>query len=308
MRNKQVDTLYIVGNGFDIAHRYAPWNTSDAFFRTSYKDFRDFCKDNHPILYDVLSQSLDEEWNTFEDGLGLIPFDLLYEKSGFTRFDDFVYEFEEQLKDAFESWINQVTIKKGRCWRVKRRKSAFLTFNYTTTLESCYSIAGSDILHIHGVCSNPELLHQKPCIGHALTDGEIMAQASKVNIDYRGYYCDLLRWLQKDTMSNLNDYQNQLFFKKIQTVKKVYFYGFSFGRVDYPYIDYIVKTLPEDTVYLIGYYNGNDLANIKKYLEHQPSIKIRVQTVRSSRYLRCDYRVLSQINKLKLRLFKTRNR
>ena len=68
MRNREVKELYILGNGFDITHRYSPWNSfgkGDAF-KTSYQDFRDFCKDEYPILYCILSQVLDDKWNTFE--------------------------------------------------------------------------------------------------------------------------------------------------------------------------------------------------------------------------------------------------
>ena len=230
MCKKKINTLYILGNGFDISHRYSPWNTDKDAFKTSYREFRDYCKTNYPVIYRVLSKSLDNDWNTFEEGLGSIPFDNLFRDSGEIDFSSYVDLFESQLKEAFEHWINQVKIKEGRCWKIKRRNSAFFSFNYTRTLEVCYSIDSSSILHIHGECCDPDVIHLRTIIGHALTDEEIIEKAGKVDINYRGEYCDFLRWLQKDTASNLNDLQNQLFFHSIKTAKRVFFYGFSFFR------------------------------------------------------------------------------
>lgn len=303
---RKVNTLYILGNGFDISHRYSPWNSfgKGEAFKTSYKDFRDFCKDEYPILYHILSSVLDDKWNTFEDGLGQIPFETLFLQSGHSDFRDYVDQFHEELKDAFEKWINQVNIKKGRCWRIKRRKRAFFTFNYTNTLEACYSIDSCDILHIHGVCCDPNDVHLRTIIGHALTDEEIKEKASSVNINYRADYIDLLTWLQKDTQSNLYDVQNQLFFKRIKTAQKVYFYGFSFGIVDYPYIDYICKQLSQNTKYIIAFHTDSDLESINRYLDHYPFIKDNVQLVKDSKCKTLIFKVLSLFNNLLLSLKK----
>lgn len=298
MRHNRIDTLYVLGNGFDICHHSAPWNADKKAFMTSYSDFKSHCQKGYPILYRVLSESLDKEWNTFEEGLGTISFDTIYKESGISRFSSFVDKFTDQLRDAFEEWINQVVITKGRCWKIKRKNRAFLSFNYTKTLQKCYSIADSAILQIHGWCFDQQAPYLKPVFGHNLTDEEIKNKSSHVDIDYRGDYSDFLRWLQKDTFSTLADVQNQLFFNKLRDVQEVYFYGFSFGKVDYPYIDYIYKLLPS-AKYYIAYHSDTDINNINCYLTHNPDLKINAKTVKDSEYKTVIYKLCSHLNMIK---------
>lgn len=166
--------LFIIGNGFDLAHGLP----------TSYSDFRQFLLSNSgyirtkkpivPALFtrgdacsdiDAMRMTLQlltraessSNWMDIEHALGVLPYDM-YMKINTT--DDNMLSIYKAINVAFNQffglmikWINSIdvtTVTAKSLFRdfIDRENDQFLTFNYTSTLEDIYSV--TNICHIHG--------------------------------------------------------------------------------------------------------------------------------------------------------------
>ena len=175
-------TLYIIGNGFDLAHKLP----------TSYIDFYKYLKYHYDdlFLYDlneIFSELDDNEtnWCNFEAQLSNfsvssdikdgIKDDLKTLECYDEGFDEYelVPTFSEHhlkkykntitiLHQKFREWISDVRINdRTSIYRIVDN-SVFLNFNYTHTLEMIYGISESKVHHIHGKVGDDELI-----IGHS---------------------------------------------------------------------------------------------------------------------------------------------
>ena len=181
--------LYILGNGFDVAHG----------LKTSYRDFRRYLQNLHPFLLQELGKFYDidedaELWKAFESAIGQMDVEMIEEQFsepnyGSDDFRDGDYEdnailvdnevdFIDELKDAFGKWI--ASIRSGVLTNKRFEfefPAKFITFNYTHTLELLYRIEPENILHIH--CQ----VGQKIIFGHAV-DAYRWKMTKMYGVDY----------------------------------------------------------------------------------------------------------------------------
>ena len=181
--------LFIIGNGFDIAHGLP----------TRYNNFRDFLvssynikednslelpyleyKDNSNITYEdkakiarIIVKYIDGinggNWCNFEEYLGKIDYnkylniltctDIDLNNNLEKKFICLCLCFKKWLSVLFEEWINSIKIENIKINNyfknyINPEKDYFLTFNYTKILENLYKC--KNVLHIHG-CIDKEL-------------------------------------------------------------------------------------------------------------------------------------------------------
>ncbi len=183
-----METLYIIGNGFDLHHG----------LDTKYTSFGCFLKENHNDYYQELLKyfylpELDSEneenfksplWADFENTLAnLDPEEILAEFSDFAANpgnEDFrdrdwhSYQFEmerivelftSKLISNFRTFINAINFPEiADNNRITfKRNSIYLNFNYTDTLERYYYIKPKNINYIHNAVCNPD---QQIILGH----------------------------------------------------------------------------------------------------------------------------------------------
>ena len=148
-------TLYILGNGFDLAHELP----------TAYWDFRTYLKSAHPEFleafeehYDIYPSMSDEAkkeylWNRFESNLANIDEDSIIEsgtsiamdlESGDVGIEDTLYSYFtneylyiQKLSVYLKEWVRTIRIRDclPRTSKIKDNSDdLFLTFNYTATL------------------------------------------------------------------------------------------------------------------------------------------------------------------------------
>lgn len=185
--------LFIIGNGFDIAHGLP----------TKYLDFRKFLeKDDfsfferifeiykysfrriiHPLTHEILN--LNDEvkdeygllWQDFEISMrnineSIIPNEYEFRLEWEDEYDDqirefidqdiknFFYEVYEYLQEKLDKWISSINIT-----NLTRKSSLinnenydlYLNFNYTRVLEEVYGIE-EEICHIHGEVGKTPLI------------------------------------------------------------------------------------------------------------------------------------------------------
>lgn len=179
-----MSNLYIIGNGFDMAHK----------LDTSYWNFRKFLEENHPeflsgfeSLYNIQTlddtepwytkgaqerwnnKIYDELWSEFENTMGY-PDTTGMLNSSTCVLDDMdldggnigildtmnqywrdEFGFIDKLQMYVKEWIENVNtdnIKPIRESLIDANDDLYLSFNYTDTLENVYKI--DDVVHIHG--------------------------------------------------------------------------------------------------------------------------------------------------------------
>ncbi|WP_276766743.1 bacteriophage abortive infection AbiH family protein [Gemella morbillorum] len=273
--------LFIIGNGFDLAHKLP----------TRYSDFKNYLTKKFPsadtkyvyvpestidqdgnevynktevvsFLLKIISEIEGNEWNNLETTLGMIEYDdyfSLFELRDDNKEYHTVYNNEDtaknilgavyMIKEFFSDWIKEVDITDAQPY-IKMKNlfdnynALFINFNYTETLEKIYGI--KDVCHIHGTQGSDIIF------GHGSTS----------NFDYyeqnftgaEEYMEELQNSLKKDTKQAIE--KHKYFFDKLSEVERIYSYGFSFSDVDLVYIEEICKRI--NTKKVIWHLNSYD--------------------------------------------------
>lgn len=277
--------LFIIGNGFDIAHDLP----------TKYSDFREFLNRDYGAYENtflfppeiimgnhgeaqassediaslvsrlLLDANVKDDWSDFEEKLGQFDYGEFFD-----HIEDFGSDDEENpfitgnkmedtctslldslphIKGLFREWINTFQIEPELLQSFKELcnpdADVFLNFNYTLTLEKLYNC--KNVCHIHGKQDDYEIL-----VGHG-DDSEEAGFFDRVG--FPGALCnltDVKSAFFKNTSKALQD--NYTFFESLSAIDKVYSIGFSYNSIDLVYIQEICKCLDSDTVWFINDY------------------------------------------------------
>ncbi|MBQ9984137.1 MAG: bacteriophage abortive infection AbiH family protein [Lachnospiraceae bacterium] len=262
--------LFIIGNGFDIAHG----------MNTSYEDFREYLLSQCPktvklngllpqskqlsdgavfypinevlvFIEDIISKVEGDKWSDLENTLGCLEYDeylddwIEYESDN--PFHEVyrnqekvhvIFDLISKIPHYFNNWIRtisleSVTQKKDFRKLINNRKDYFLTFNYTKTLEDIYEC--QNVCHIHGVQGSDLLF------GHGNSE-DYCDEYMNSYIGSEGELSELHYKLRKNTEKAIKDNQN--FFSGLsKRICEIYSYGFSFSDVDLVYIAKICQKL-----------------------------------------------------------------
>lgn len=146
------------------------------------------------------------------------------------------------LRELFEHWTRSLNEKieedkkthaLPRFRKILKPKDKYLTFNYTSTLETFYSI--QDVCHIHGNLEK----YEEPIFGHGdpgYREQEYEAYEYEAYQKFRAIY----RAYKKDTDAQIGKHQH--FFDGIRRAKKMYFFGLSMGSADIPYLCHLFRS------------------------------------------------------------------
>ena len=300
-------TLYVVGNGFDIAHG----------LKTSYWDFRCFLEEVYPgflqkfeHLYNIEHLDLfdprvsletrrqweevikGELWNAFEDKIGQPNISEMMDVStsvlsdmnldgGLIGIEDTMnsywsgqYEYVKQLEHCVKEWIISINTE----GIVPKRKTLigstdyFLNFNYTDLLENTYKI--KDVLHIHGGMDSISGLG--PIMGHCnykdIEDHLRYANEADERLDegkasIHRAIVTYLKTIYKDTNWLLE--LHHTFWEKLCDVDKVVIIGWSAGRTDLPYLKRILQMIHGNTKWFVYYYDDEAYVALGKEMRDE---------------------------------------
>lgn len=290
--------LFIIGNGFDIAHG----------MKTKYSDFRKYLiskyldEDPDNLNFEVpysnpkpdggseyndadvvlaIIKLLDKTegilWNDIESSLGILDYSDIFEelefdtdhknlKHQYYNNEDIAMELCEAIsliQKYFHSWIKTIKISTTQLSDFQKlinpQKDLFLNFNYTRTLEKLYDV--KNICHIHGSTRG------KIYFGH----GDDKDSTEDYQNDFLGAEYELNRlkhFLKKNTY--LAYKKNIRFFSAIKKMLlhenlNIYSYGFSFSDVDKFYLKKIF--LNTNTENICFYMNDYDKKSKRKQFE-----------------------------------------
>lgn len=266
--------LYIIGNGFDIAHGIP----------CRYSDFRCYCKENMPDMYEKLNRYYDggdKLWSDFESELPNLNKDALFDwmtinnpnwNQNWKGYYDFIDEvrdevdYVEGLKLAFTEWVQAILLEDvRRKYDIIGEDSLFITFNYTLTLEKVYHIPAYRIFHIHGMVVGefPKLV-----VGHNMNNAEVDNIFSSEN-DFEEEACkevaNLIKSWRKDTERIIS--VNEEIFLHIGNVADVYVLGHSMSDVDLPYFAKVRQSIPKSAKWHISVFDEVDRNNKQQIVD-----------------------------------------
>lgn len=292
-----LSSLFIAGNGFDIAHGIP----------TKYSEFRTFLIEKCPeafelrdevifledisaidqyefsieILLNTMDKSAGENWWNFEDALALINFDNKFPKPNHkeneTEEEDNALMVKYLLymdalssvfiscskvwQDLFGAWIKTVQkyIESGSCNARPSLESLFQQEDIQF-LTFNYTKTLQTIYGIKKVIHLHNRIGQNLIFGHGRTDityGRSEISNFEEILISSSDLDDMIMSFKKDTMSPFKKYSD--FFKRLNSsVDKVYSYGFSYSEVDSVYIKKIIEKISPDATWYFTEFESNN--------------------------------------------------
>ncbi len=287
------ETLYIIGNGFDIMHGV----------RSRYSDFRDSMGKNNNLRWQLETYlKSDSLWSDFEEALAHINGSAILDTvdmwlDNFDAYDedaqaaDFfaaidiatnpATEIAHALPIRFRQWVESLRPTEEPVWvDVFKPESKYLTFNYTEFLETMYHIPSQAITYIHGCRKNKK---QELILGHAPNANEFDDWLPTLPIpNYKSsrkrYMIDsaldvasrnLINYDEattKDTHAIIKNHDS--FFTELADIKNIVVIGHSLSLVDYPYFKEIISKNNNIENWIISWYSSRDLENIIEFASH----------------------------------------
>lgn len=270
MKNQK---LYIIGNGFDLAHDlptsytdFYDWLRGTNYQVDNTKDYSEFVSQMDEIFVHANNGEPIEWWSDFENALGNLQIDAYIESIAKEYNDDDPGTLSEQvyahvdyiakpwgldeIQAKFTEWVKNIPVYEDvePCFTAEDidKDGLFLTFNYTDTLEKIYGVNPENILHIHGQASDPDA---KIVVGHITQyDSRNYAKTEEklfgVDADIFPLLVDTMNGLKKpveEILMNNHDWFDNL---AKQNITEIHLYGLSFGEIDDDYFNIIHELLP----------------------------------------------------------------
>ena len=195
-----MSNLFIIGNGFDLAHH----------IKSSYEDFHQFLLHNYGVINqtkfhiplsfskkpdcsDIDAANLllklitnaeknKVKWTDFENSLGKLDYSALFKSSASEIYNSSIVKSLKiaipKIKQFFINWLKKIDIQSISAidsFRgfINPTSDYFITFNYTTVLEDIYHV--QKICHVHGDINHNIIL------GHGISSEHIYFNLLKNN-------------------------------------------------------------------------------------------------------------------------------
>lgn len=157
--------------------------------------------------------------------------------------DQIVQHLSTELRARFGKWIRSLDIPTpGMAMKLLNgidANAAFLTFNYTSTLEDLYDVPYAHVLHIHGEARQQD---SELILGHAWNPAQRRSFNDRPDIeDIDTRLVEAYEILDKYFSRTFKPSEqlireNQAFFDRLGAIQTVHVLGHSLSDVDLPYI------------------------------------------------------------------------
>ncbi len=284
--------LFIIGNGFDLAHRIPSKYEDFRLYlisllnKESGRDYSNYdftvndgiitgdyikCLENDilTIMFFLSNAENGTEWKNIEDSVGRLNYDdfswLYVDESEDEKEQRANYINEgiflpyrdvlASIPDFFSKWIKQININEDYRKYVSSELSSL--FDDKT---KCICFNYTDTLeYLYNI------KREKICYIHGKAKANSKLYFGHGNsVDYQDYLVDKdINWLSTAEGEWMVDYalrkpvenilnENSLFFESIKDVDEVYSFGFSYGSVDKPYIKKIIDKISINAKWMIN--------------------------------------------------------
>ena len=291
-------TLFIIGNGFDIAHgipskysdfrKYLIRNYPDALQNRDAKvdigDFFEVPLDELSVefLLSAMDKTLGENWGDFESELAYVTFNEKFpepkHKEDETEEEDnslmrdyllhmgkivkgVIYICSEYWQKLFQNWIRevQVPINIHNIVPKKDLRELFKREN-AIFLTFNYTKTLEKIYGIKEVTHIHNRVGEKLIFGHG--ENSVLYGQKESPMLSASFLDDMIMSFKKDT--DFPMIKNKKFFRSLTIdVTKVYSYGFSYGKVDSVYIKRIIKNISPDATWYFTKFEAKDTQSMR---------------------------------------------
>mgnify|MGYP003290100785 FL=1 len=262
------NTLFIIGNGFDLAHG----------IKSSYWNFREWLvlnKYNLVGMMDIFFSNQRDVWSSIEQALGEYDegsildycrpdeeFDYEHSLSSSARVEDSPMAIFRpvlgEFRQAFRDWVNSIEISGIEKVYKLNTDSRYLSFNYTDTLETEYGIAQNKVTHIHGSRLNDE----EYIIGHNNNRNPSSVWDDDGLTFEQQAYENIIVWMNEFTKQyNRNIANHSSFFDSLYDIKQIIVIGHSMSKVDWPYFREIIKNIGKEIPWIVYCHSIDDRNN-----------------------------------------------
>ena len=272
LTNFDENTLFIIGNGFDLAHG----------IKSSYWDFRNWLIGhnywddvmNLEKLFPISDGNVNLLWKEFEEALGQYDPERIHREffqgvdNGLFRKDvqervvERISPFIKKVPSYMKEWAENMEgiYTNTKVFDGLKLEYKYLTFNYTLVLENLYFIPKFNVLHTHGSIQDEKIIvgHDNKRDPYREYDDNSNREMSKrnivelMNINYKPVN-DLIR-------------NNQQFFNSLLPVKRIIVVGHSLSKVDIPYFREIANRVSYDCVWHFCWHTSDDEVVIKELI------------------------------------------
>ena len=280
--------LYIIGNGFDLAHRLP----------THYWDFRTYLENLYPDFlnsfeqhYYIYPKDADEYkknllWNSFESNLANIDEDIIIDdavrmdlglESGDYGIEEPLriyfreeYQYINRLAKYLKQWVRTIKIRDvvPRTTVFQNENCYFITFNYTSVLENVYHINTANILHIHGS------LHEyddDPVLGHGNIQRmkDIKAKLERAETYYNEKemsICTVIEEYYEQTFKDVNKLMYKLFSLSKKEFEEINIIGHSVAGIDLPYFKTMDMLTNQKLIWNVYYHEPEEEQKMQQAL------------------------------------------
>lgn len=278
LKGKEKNTLYIIGNGFDLFHKvktkfihfYSWLNLKDEKHERFATEM-----ENLFLSYSINGNLL---WRDFEKALGDLDINYVQEQySGEEEnkaFDEkyqkraaqIMHKTTRMIPSYLREWIAETDMTKVTPKLPLPKESLYLSFNYTLLLENVYNIPKDRIVHIHHCYTDQEDLvtghnksfptwpdHQNINVEKALQN--ISSEANS---------------LKKPVKEIIK--QNSVFFNSLSKVSNIIVFGHSLSPIDGPYFEQVFRNVQDDAYWYFVCRNEDDKIRYQeKIMNYQSS-------------------------------------
>lgn len=270
------NTLYVFGNGFDLAHG----------LKTAFEDFHNWLISNKFSQFVYLMEKLYPTlllkglWSDMETALARVNVDMIYQfdrdyrdgewgrdrdkcKEDFCRETGSVLRVASgsSIADKLRMWTKSIQIDSVNKKFSLSAESKYLTFNYTKTLEIVYGI--NDVCHIHG-CSDLDK--------DGKLDIVVGCKSPKLEFDIEGMKEDICS--KKQIIANILKenikyvegcmLKHYTFFDNLECITDIIVFGHSLADVDKDYFLHIANNVSKKANW---YYHVYDIEKLE-YIKH----------------------------------------
>lgn len=254
------DTLYIVGNGFDLAHG----------LKTKYNDFRNWLEESgfhsfvnrmEALYPDV--KNANGEWNDIETALGhfkmkdVIAYDKNY--TDCNTVGNVVLPVGNNIRSVTTSlsgnlwkWIKSVDLLKTKRMFLLNENALFVSFNYTLTLETVYGIPQDKTWHVHGSISDKTNVL---VIGYGVDEKfDNAPNPTAYNLTDDDKRRNMMADMVKRVPLYIDKFHKWNNFSKMKVIKHVKVIGHSCSKVDQAYFEDIANAISTDADWTFYYH------------------------------------------------------
>lgn len=292
------NTLYIIGNGFDLMHRVP----------SSYYHFRDSLGKGNELRCTLESYiTVEDIWADLENALAhfdigamtsehivdmwLNNFEAYKEDSGAAEYfmsieaaAHPIITVANELPRQFRRWVEKLSVGTGdRPLKKMFVNGKVLNFNYTEFVEKLYGVSKENICYIHGCRVKQKGKSCEPLIlGHVLdASDEVFEMKEWSKSRLRGFKRTFVKMAQTSVMNCISEYDEYLtkdtgkiikaqdtFFRGLEHINTVISIGHSFSETDWNYFRKIKSSIADcnGIKWYFGCYGLRDLNNLRNLL------------------------------------------